>query len=446
MTLQNELDLTFHAENHEEDIQLYIDPEKIEDVMCNLLINAVKFTPAGGKITVTLKKTPVKEADFPSGSLDTAVCDTGPGIPREQLANIFDRFYQSESTYEHHRKGSGIGLAIAKELVELHHGKIEANSREGEGTEFIIRLPMGDEHLKPDEIVGSGKESYQHKRPGELLSLNMMEEEPGVPAEVKPGAVDDERDIILVVEDSADVREYIREALEPLYRVIEAADGREGIQQAQEIIPDLIISDIMMPGTDGYELCKVLKTDVKTSHVPIVLLTAKAAEENIIEGLETGADDYITKPFNTKILLTRIKNLIDLRRHLQEKIQREMVLHPTEISVSPIDREFMKELKTAIEKSLSESEFGVDDLAKTLYISRASLNRKIRAITGESTNNFIQSYRLKKAAQLLKAKYGNITDVAFEVGFSSSAYFTKCFKEKFHQLPHTYMTSESGLS
>ncbi|NIQ67868.1 MAG: response regulator [Candidatus Aminicenantes bacterium] len=255
---------------------------------------------------------------------------------------------------------------------------------------------------------------------------------------------DVEKDVILVVEDNPDVRKYIRGPLEADYNVVEAADGREGIERAKEIIPDLIISDVMMPHVDGYQLCDTLKKDVNTSHIPIVLLTAKASAESIIAGLETGADDYITKPFNTKILLTRIKSLIDLRRQLQEKIQREMTLQPTEIAVSSVDQEFMQELKAAIEKNMSDEEFGVDELAKALYMSRPTLNRKIRALTGESTNQFIQSYRLKRAAQLLKANFGNVTDVAFEVGFSTSAYFTRCFKEKFHQLPHTFQASETS--
>jgi DNA-binding response OmpR family regulator len=246
------------------------------------------------------------------------------------------------------------------------------------------------------------------------------------------------------VEDNAEVRRYIKGALEPLYTVKEAVNGREGIDRAREIIPDLIISDIMMPEVDGCELCKTLKTDIKTSHVPIILLTAKASEENIIEGLETGADDYITKPFNTTILCTRIKNLIDLRRHIQEKIQRQMMMQPAEIQVSSMDQTFIKEVQTAIEKNLSEPEFNVDQLGKTLYMSRATLYRKIQALTGESPRDFIRSYRLKRGAQLLKAHFGNVTEVAFEVGFSSTAYFTKCFKEKFHQLPHAFQAAEGS--
>jgi DNA-binding response OmpR family regulator len=322
---------------------------------------------------------------------------------------------------------------------------------------FIIRLPLGKTHLKPDEIfenvepvedVGSEALVYQReqKEPGEVPTPidDMIEkEENRVEKPEADESGEEEKNVILVVDDSADVRTFIKSSLEALYTIVEAADGREGIDKAKAIIPDLIVSDVKMPNVDGFELCQVLKTDIKTSHIPVILLTAKASEESIIEGLETGADDYITKPFNTKILLTRIKNLIDLRCQLQEKIQREMMMQPTEIAVSSIDQEFMKELKKAVEKNMSEEEFGVDGLAKGLYLSRATLNRKLRALTGESTNQFIQSYRLKRAAQLLKTNFGNVTEVAFEVGFSSSAYFSKCFKEKFHHLPHTFQASES---
>jgi signal transduction histidine kinase/DNA-binding response OmpR family regulator len=453
---EHELNLTFHAE--EENITLYFDPGKLEEVIFNLLSNAVKFTPGGGKITVAVTKNPQKEANFTLGWLEISVCDTGPGIPMEQMPHIFNRFFQSDSTYEHHHKGSGIGLALAKELVELHHGEIAVHSSEGEGTEFIIRLPMGDTHIKPEEIVQPPEKPYKYKKIEEIPALLIMEKEWDVPADVKVGTVDSretsvtekdveleaqEKNIILVVEDSADFRDYIRGALEPLYTVIEAKDGREGIQKAQKIIPDLIISDIMMPEVDGYALCRVLKNDIKTSHIPIILLTAKASEENIVEGLETGADDYITKPFNTKILGARIKNLIDLRRQLQLKRKRQMKLQPAEISVSSVDENFYKELQDMIEKNLSDSEFNVEQLGKKLYMSRASLYRKIMALTGEPPLQFIRSYRLKRAAQLLRANFGNVTEVAIEVGFSNIAHFSQCFKEEFHQLPSTFQASES---
>jgi CheY-like chemotaxis protein len=260
--------------------------------------------------------------------------------------------------------------------------------------------------------------------------------EAGYDLESEAGA--DKKNIILVVEDSADTRDYIRGSLEPLYTVMEAKDGREGIEKAREIIPDLIISDIVMPETDGFELCRILKGDVNTSHIPIVLLTAKASEESVVEGLETGADDYITKPFSTKILSARIKNLIDLRRQLQQTFSREMTLQPVKMEVSSIDKEFIKELNAAIEKNLPDPDFSVEEMCNRLYMGRSTLYRKIEALSGETPGDFIRSYRLKRGAELLKGGSVSVLEVAFEVGFSSATYFTKCFKKKFNQLPSEY--------
>jgi DNA-binding response OmpR family regulator len=250
------------------------------------------------------------------------------------------------------------------------------------------------------------------------------------------------QEIILLVEDSEDARQYIRESLELEYRIVEAADGSEGIARAVEIIPDLVISDIMMHEVDGYELCRVLKRDVRTSHIPIILLTAKASDEDMIRGLETGADDYITKPFNTKILQTRIKNLIRLRSHLQKSRNREMALLPAKISESEIDREFMKELEAVMEGNYSDLEFNVDRLAGKLYVSRLTLYRKIIAIYGETPTEYMRFYRLRRGAQLLERSFGSVTEVAFEVGFSNSSYFARCFKEVFLQSPSDYQVSK----
>jgi signal transduction histidine kinase/DNA-binding response OmpR family regulator len=482
---QRELELAFHAEA--EDITLYIDSEKLENVISNLLINALKFTPLGGKITVTarhdnefspeevnnqkllrggyaqsaerraqseytihaVRQAPSAKRLPPGrrrqgGFLRISVCDTGPGIPREQLVHIFDRFYQSDSTYEHREKGSGIGLALVKELVQVHHGKIDVYSREGKGTEFIITLPMGDTHLEPGEIVVQDVTADVKSVPADVDFQGVDLDETDtteIEEEIEP--LKSGKEIILVVEDSADMRDYIRGALEPLYTVVAAADGQVGIQKAQEIIPDLIISDIMMPVVDGYELCKMLKEDIKTSHIPIILLTAKASEESIVQGLETGVDDYITKPFSTQILLARIKNLIDLRRQLQMNINREMTLQPVKTSVSKIDREFLHELHEVINQNLPDEDFNVEQLARKLYMDRSTIYRKVLALTGEAPTDFIRSCRLKRGAELLKGNFGTVLEVALEVGFSSANYFTKCFKKKFHQLPSTFQASES---
>jgi len=441
---QNEIDLQFLSQ--EETVTLYFDPEKMEKVMCNLLSNALKFTPAGGRITVTVTKTTAVDDKFPFGSLDISVSDTGIGIPGNHLPHIFDYFYQLDGSHRHEHiyKGSGIGLALTKELVSLHHGEINVRSSDSRenGTEFIIRLPIGKGHLEPGEIVSDSESTFEAVKPCEIPELYNDEDEEEE-REKDEEEEKEEKNIILIVEDSADVRSYIKGSLEPLYTVIEAVDGQEGIEKAGEVIPDLIISDIMMPNVDGFELCRVLKEDIITSHIPIILLTARASEENVLQGLETGADDYVTKPFNTKILCARIKNLIDLRSQFHMNLDREMTLQPATMSVSTIDKEFIKELKEVIEKNLSDPDFNVDDLGKKLYMSRATIYRKTQALTGKPPTEFIRSYRLKRAAHLLKSKAGSVTEVAFEVGFSSRSYFTKCFKEKFHQLPSDYQVAKS---
>ena len=450
MAKQKKVNLVFAADA--EDTALYFDAERLEEVMANLLINALKFTPAEGTISVSVK---TKEETTDEGYLEISVRDTGVGIPGEQLAHIFDRFYQVgvESSHRPEYRGTGIGLALTKEIISLHHGKIDVHSRVGEGensgTEFVIQLPLGKNHLEPEEIVESSGLPAGREKAGQIAShytdtnkLEEEEKEPVSPEKGTEGGSKKGKDVVLVVEDNADVRKYIRRTLEPDYRVLEAADGKEGITIAVEVIPDLIVSDIMMPGKDGYELCHTLKTQVKTSHIPIILLTAKASEENIVLGLRTGADDYITKPFNSRILAARVQNLIDLRRQMQLKIQRHNMLLPAEIPVSSMDEEFLKEFRGMIEKNLGDPEFNVEQLCEKLYMGRSTFFKKVQALTGETPGQFIQSYRLRRAAQLLTANFGNITQVAFEVGFSSTAYFTKCFKEKFHQLPSTYQASE----
>lgn len=430
---QKDLALVFHSDfgDNNDDLIVKIDHRKVEDIMSNLLINAIKFTPPGGEIQVTVKSGPSKDETFPDGSVQVTVADTGPGIPVPQLPYVFDRFYQADATYEHHPKGTGIGLALCKELVELHGGTIDAMNHENGGTKFILALPMGMPTSDDNKWETGPFAIAMTKDISDLFmdSQESPEHKCTIPEEK------DEKNIILVVDDSADMREYIRVALEPEYLVEEAANGEEGIQKARSMIPDLILSDIMMPVKDGNELCRTIKSEMNTSHVPVILLTAKASEENIIEGLETGADDYITKPFSTAILNARIKNLIDLRSQLQQNFKRELSLRPVKTSVSTLDEEFLKELHTLLKKNIAEPDFNVEEMCKQLYMSGTTLYRKIQALCGMTPTEFIRSYRLKQAAQLLKSGFGSVTEVAFEVGFSSRAYFTKCFKEKFNQLP-----------
>jgi ligand-binding sensor domain-containing protein/signal transduction histidine kinase/DNA-binding response OmpR family regulator len=443
LSTKHQLDLTVNVEKDE--LFLYVDTEKIENVLYNLLINAVKFTPPGGKITVEVRMTAESDETSPEGALEISVADTGPGIPREQLSHIFDRFFQAGGSVEQQKKGSGIGLSLVREQVLVHHGKIDVYSREGKGTEFIITLPMGDKHLMPGERVTPESGAPKPPSPIPIVEHPVTDQDDTVQVIKDTASLknNDDKTIILVVEDNTDIRDYIRGSLEPEFSILEAADGEEGLKIAQDIIPDLIISDIMMPKIDGYQLCRKLKKNVATCHIPIIMLTAKASEDSAVQGLETGADDYVTKPFSMKLLTARIKNLIDLRRQFQLSFSRHMTDLPSKIPVSPIDNEFIKELKDVIEKNLSDPDFNVEQLAKKMYMDRSTIYRKIQALTGEPPNEFIRSTRLRRGAELLKNNFGTVLEVALEVGFSSANYFTKCFKKKYHQLPSTYQASES---
>ncbi len=345
--------------------------------------------------------------------------------------------------------------------MELHHGIINVDSEQGRGTEFVIRLPLGKEHLQEAEIVDTpqippqgGTEGGVPAK-GELeggvgaadaeLAVDELAETVEQPSEAsKPSEGSAEKTVILVVEDNADVRNYIRQHLEPTYEVAQAKDGVEGLNIALKTIPDLIISDVMMPNLDGYELCGKLKKDINTSHIPIILLTAKAGEQDKLAGLETGADDYLIKPFNSGELLARVKNLIELRRKLHEKYHRDFLLQPSEISVESMDNEFLRKAHDLVEEHIDDAEFSVEDFAKQIAMSRSNLFRKLRALVNQSPNDFIRSLRLKRAAQLLKQNAGNITEIAFQVGFSNSAYFTQCFHEQFGCPPSKYRKSKTS--
>ncbi len=435
---QNEVDLIFDTEKR--NITLYFDPEKMAEVMCNLIMNALRYTPTGGQVRVSVCR-------YPPGSVGISVCDTGPGIPGQQLPHIFDRFYLLSKPFEHNKKGFGIGLYLVREYIRLHQGTIHVNSSEGEGTEFIIRLPGGKKHLKHEEIlelpIPGSSVKYGKDISSAYAFMLQLERDAAHPPDSKPLEIETEardRDIVLVIEDNSDMRRLIKTLLEKDFTVIEAGDGGEGITLAKSIMPDIIISDIIMPGVDGVQLCFELKNHINTSHIPIILLTGKTAEKDIIRGLEAGADDYITKPFNIQVLLSRVKNIISLRRQLQQKIERRMLMQPEEFTLSKLEDLFLDKLQELIEENLSNPEFGVDELAEILDISRPTLYRKVFALTGQSPKKFIQSYRLKRSFELLAANYGNVTEVAYKVGFSSSAYFTKCFRETFHRLPSDFTT------
>jgi signal transduction histidine kinase/ligand-binding sensor domain-containing protein/AraC-like DNA-binding protein len=419
----------------------FFDSDKLEKIVNNLMSNALKFTPEGGAVVVQVTPSPSPpvsrsgEKSVRGGEGERArggegvtitVTDTGTGIAPEHLPHIFDRFYRVDET--HTTEGAGIGLALTKELVDLHHGSITVESTPGRGSVFTVTIPIEQFAYTPNEMTESAPRIERR----EHAEAEASSEEPGpipitTPADGKP--------IVLIVEDNADLRTYIREYLEADYAVWEAGNGKEGYDQAAEIVPDLVISDIMMPEMDGMELCRALKQDVRTSHVPVILLTALAGADSKIEGLETGADDYVTKPFDAKELGARVRNLIEQRRQLRKQFSEGVVLKPGEVAVSSIDDSFLKKVMASIETNIGDENFGVDDLAREACLSRAHLNRKLQALTDLSPAELIRQVRLERARQLLEKNAGSIAEIAYQVGFGSPSHFSASFRERFGILP-----------
>ncbi len=406
----------------------YFDRDKFEKIIVNLVSNACKFTPAGGtvRISVAIKN---------DQRLHLLVKDSGLGIAEKDLPHIFDRFYQADSTHGTVYGGSGIGLALTKELVMLHHGEITVSSQPGEGTEFSLNFPIGKAHFRENEF---SEEVVAPEKPEdrELYStdIRLNDLETGLPpAEAVPAS--DDVDIVLVVDDHPDVRRYVVDQLRSDFTIIEAENGRAGLERATEAVPDLIISDVMMPEMDGYEFCKALKTNEKTSHIPVILLTAKAGEEDKLEGLETGADAYLVKPFNARELLTRVQKLIELRRKMREVFRREGMLKPREQEFTSVEETFLQKLMNAIEDHLADEDFGVEELSKKLFMSRRQLQRKIRALADQTPRELINSIRLERARQMLEQRAGTVSDVAYAVGFTNLSYFSKRYREEFGVSP-----------
>lgn len=424
-----QIDLRIDSDTREQ--MLYFDQDKMEKVLTNLLSNAFKFTPPGGKIEVIVRA-PATENKSSAAYLQIAVKDTGKGIPADKIAHIFDRFYQADDSLVREHEGSGIGLALTKEFIDLHHGSIEAFSEETKGTEMLLRLPVGKEHFIAAGIKVQDKTENSYERGEEENALPVM----GGDNDLKEAtSTDQQKPVVLLIEDNADVRRYIKDILKEDYSIIEAADGASGAEKAGEEIPDLILSDVMMPGMNGYEVCKMLKNTEKTSHIPIVLLTAKASVESKLEGLKTAADDYLTKPFVPGELLARVDNLIESRKKLREKFRGQIILKPSEIAGSSIDETFLNRLMKIVEENMGDELFGVERLSDKMGMSRSQLHRKLNALTGKGPSQLIRSFRLNRAHDLLKVNASTPAEVAYTVGFSSPSYFSKCFREQFGYTP-----------
>ena len=446
-SLSEEKDITLKIISEKEYMELYFDKEKMIKILSNILSNAFKFTAQNGKITVAINKKSSSSSVSSSsrasmqGFVEIKIRDTGIGIPEEEIPKLFDRFYQVDSSFTKEYEGTGIGLALTKELVELHQGNIRVESEMSKWTEFTIGLPLGKDHLKEEEILTEEKaDKFESKIEEEKYSLHNNSNGDSRNG-LDVNSQKEDKTIVLIVEDNYDMREYIKESLEGDYLVEEAVNGEQGVRKAENIIPDLIISDMMMPKMDGNELTRVLRNNEKTSHIPIIILTAKSGHEYKLEGLETGADEYLTKPFDIKELRIRITNLIKIRKGLQEKFGKGELIAKHEENearvqkLRNIDEKFMNKVLKVVEEHISDENFSVEELGDIIGMSRSQVHRKISALTGKSPIIYIRTVRLLKAKKMIEVGEGNISEISYSVGFSSPVYFSKCFKEEFGYPP-----------
>jgi signal transduction histidine kinase/ligand-binding sensor domain-containing protein/DNA-binding response OmpR family regulator len=411
-------------------IPVMFDAEKMEKVFFNLFSNAIKFTPEGGQIVVECMIGDEAQK-IPHKMVAVRISDTGTGIAPDHLAHIFDRFYQADNSLTQSFNGSGIGLALVKEIVELHNGLVLVHSEETLGSEFFVCLPIADHHHLTEASTPRRLYPTDLAENGELMPVKS----------VNRTIPDTDQPIVLVVEDNPEIREYILEQLSDQYCIHEAENGVIGINAAQNNIPDLIISDVMMPEMDGFQLCRHIKTDEKTCHIPVILLTAKVDLENKIEGLECGADSYLTKPFSAKELRIRVQNLIQQRRELRKHFSSATVIRPAEVSTTPIDQMFLERILKEIEIRISDEHFSVEKLADHVGMSVSQLNRKLNALIDQPAGQLIRSQRLQRAADLLKQNAGNVAEICYQVGFSDQANFSRAFKKQFGVSPSAYRKS-----
>ena len=422
--------------------EVVADKGKVARIVFNLLSNALKYTPSGGDIYVSLRDVEATEASSPvENLLRIDVRDTGKGISLEETQKVFERFFQAKGA----ASGTGIGLALVKSFVDLHHGTVRVESEVGKGADFIVLLPRlqeadGKVIHNDDESVDNSVNALESNGK-ELISENVLQYiDDGDKHRGKLQQVISEqtnKPTLLIIDDNNDIRQYERTLLQDDFIVLEAANGQEGLDLAKKEVPDLVICDVMMPVMDGLEFTEQLKTHTATSHIPVIMLTAKNLEEHRAEGYEHGADSYITKPFHSKVLLARIDNLLKQRKLLKHVYQSSPSAEK-EIEESHLDdrdKQFIKQLQAIIQKNLGNSDFGVEDIGKEIGLSRVQLYRKVKAMTGSSVVDLLRKARLAKAHRLLESRSMSISEVAYEVGFSAPSYFTKCFKDEYGILP-----------
>ncbi|MFT6320653.1 MAG: signal transduction histidine kinase/DNA-binding response OmpR family regulator [Granulosicoccus sp.] len=428
---QKDIRLVFYSE--EKEVMMDYDEEKIQQVVYNLLSNALKFTSETGKIIFHASR--IEKGGRPF--LKLKIKDNGIGMSPENVAQIFDRFYQGNHAGTNPSEGTGIGLSLTKELVELMHGRIEVESQVGEGTEFTVFLPIESAFKNAAVLSNEEKSVVQNQLPNFVDPTESQNEENGKMEKQTSSSFPD----LLIIEDNPDIIIYIQSILKNTYNIHTAKNGKLGIEKALDSIPDVIISDVMMPEKNGYEVCEFLKKDERTSHIPIILLTAKSTQSDKIDGLKHGADAYLTKPFDKKELLIRLKKLVDIRLQLQLRYANIINAKTSLVLANSMEDIFLQKLHEQIQLHLSDTQFGVPQLAATIDLSQMQLYRKLKALTGKTPSQFIRSYRLQQALELLQTGKFNVSEVAYDVGFSDPSYFSRMFHKEFGKNPSQYLTN-----
>lgn len=407
------------------DYHTLADTEKLERIYFNLLSNAFKFTPENGRVTVRLSTWLNEDKPW----IRFTVANTGSLISAEHIRNVFERFYKIDM----HHAGSGIGLALVKAFVEMHSGNISVESNEKQGTIFTVDLPVQAHEAIASESQSESEDASDQASTSLSAASSAINDTLTPEEEELEKHYDSSKPSILIIDDNEDIRSYVHGLLHSDYTVIEAADGSEGIRKAMKYVPDLIISDVMMPGIDGIECCRRLKTELQTCHIPVILLTACSLDEQRIQGYDGGADSYISKPFSSQLLLARVRNLIDSHRRLKQFFGDGQTLAKED--VCDMDKDFVEKFKALIEAKMGDSGLNVEDMGKDMGLSRVQLYRKIKSLTNYSPNELLRIARLKKAASLLASSDMTVAEIGYEVGFSSPSYFAKCYKEHFGESP-----------
>ena len=423
--------ITYTLHSELEDKEELFDPNYLELIVNNLLSNAFKYTESGQSITVTLKEE--------NNWLVLQVSDTGIGIPINKQGKIFERFYQIESEHV----GSGIGLSLVQRLVELHHGRIELDSEEGKGSTFSVYLPQDINTYKSSELASNDTLNEE----GQVYSTNSKEmyfiDTEKVENETIEGG-DKKRGTILIVEDNNEIRHYLSSGLAELFNTLEAGNGEEALEKLKDNEVDIIVTDVMMPVMDGIKLCKNVKQNIRTCHIPVIILSAKTDIKDQMEGLQMGADDYIPKPFSLAILTTKIQNMMRTRRRMLDKYAKSLEVEPEKITFNAMDEALLKRAMAIVEKNMDNIEFSTDEFAREMNMSRSNLHLKLKAITGESTIDFIRKIRFNEAAKLLKDGRYTVAEVSTMVGFNTPSYFATSFKKYFGCLPTEYIKKSKG--